>query len=170
MLFEKKRTELNQVSPPSTSPFLPPTLLILRPALIYGSYDYSGEMGLRLSVGVVYRHLKETLKLMWDEGLGLNTIWVGDVVRGVLYAMEKGEGGVFNLVDENETNLKKLNALISALFQIKSVNIGSFRSYLLQWTLDDLITVMNEKHLTHWFKICHQNGVDNSPLNIINNK
>ena len=107
---------------------------------------------------------------MWDDGLGLNTVWVGDVVRGVLYAMEKREGGVFNFNDENETNLKKLNALISSLFQIKAVNLGSFRSYLLQWSLDEIITVMNEKHLTHWFLICQQKGVDNSPLNIISNK
>lgn len=35
----------------------------------------------RLVLGAVYRHLKETMKMLWDENLLINTVHVTDVAR-----------------------------------------------------------------------------------------
>ncbi|KRT82739.1 epimerase, partial [Oryctes borbonicus] len=57
---------------------------IIRPALIYGLGDKAG-MTTRLIIGAVYKQLGETMKLLWNANLPLNTVYVDDVCRAIWY-------------------------------------------------------------------------------------
>lgn len=57
---------------------------VLRPAVVYGIGDRNGLMPAIL-VAALYRHLGETMKLLWDPNLHLNTVHVTDVCRAIWF-------------------------------------------------------------------------------------
>ncbi|SGY16512.1 BQ5605_C012g06891 [Microbotryum silenes-dioicae] len=52
-------------------------LVLVRPALFYGSFTVTG-LTPRMLIGEVYRFLGEKLEFLWKESLPLNTIWIED--------------------------------------------------------------------------------------------
>lgn len=57
---------------------------ILRPALIYGLGDKLG-MTTRLIIASIYKQMGETMKLLWNSNLSLNTVYVNDVCRAIWF-------------------------------------------------------------------------------------
>ena len=69
---------------------------VLRLATVYGLGD---RMGLtpRIIVASIYKHLGETMKLLWNSDLKINTIHVVDVCRAIWFICTRDDtlGQVF---------------------------------------------------------------------------
>lgn len=74
----------------------------------------------RLVIGAVYKHLGETMKLLWTEDLHLNTIHVVDLCRAIWLVATRDDtnGKIFNVVDEGDTKQGLISTLISDVFDI----------------------------------------------------
>lgn len=57
---------------------------------MYGPGDRYG-ITTRLIIGGIYRHLGETMKLLWNGELKLNTIYVKDVCRAVWFVCNRDD-------------------------------------------------------------------------------
>lgn len=68
-------------------PGLPYT--ILRPALIYGMGDKHG-LSTRIIIAAIYRRQNETMKLLWNSDMKLNTIHVTDLCRAIWFVCNTG--------------------------------------------------------------------------------
>lgn len=143
-------------------------LIILRAAIVYGPYDFNGEMILRIGGSLIYKALNEKMKVMWDDELKTNTINVIDVCRAILYSIihcQKGE--IYNIVDENDSDQSKIYRILKEIFNIEIECIGNMKSYLLRFSLDHFIQILNEKHLQKWFELGFKFNTLNSPVNIV---
>eukprot|EP00047_Mylnosiga_fluctuans_P005095 m.238396 g.238396 ORF g.238396 m.238396 type:complete len:370 (-) comp13297_c0_seq1:99-1208(-) len=137
---------------------------ILRPAIVYGPGDVQGLMP-RLIIGAVYKHLGETMKLLWTAKLRLNTVHVTDVVAAMWHVATTAPGGiVFNLADSADTTQGSVTDMISTLFGIKSDYHGQILSNLARLNMKDAVEDANEKHVVPWSEICTATGVTSTPL------
>lgn len=137
---------------------------ILRPAIVYGPGDVQGLMP-RLIIGAVYKHLGETMKLLWTEKLRLNTVHVNDVARALWHVALHGEqGAIYNVADPADSTQGTITAMISQLFGIKSDYHGSIVSNLARLNMKDAVEDANEKHTCPWSDMCAASGVTNTPL------
>ncbi|KAH8023428.1 hypothetical protein HPB51_014543 [Rhipicephalus microplus] len=77
--------------------------VILRPAIVYGVADKHGIVP-RILVGAVYKHLKETMKLLWTKDLKMDTVHVSDLCRAIWHVCLHGKSGdIYNVVDQGNT-------------------------------------------------------------------
>lgn len=137
---------------------------ILRPAIVYGPGDIQGLMP-RLIVGAVYKHLGETMKLLWTSKLRLNTVHVDDVARAVWHAAERAPpAAIFNLADAADSTQGSVTDMICALFSIRSDYHGSIVSNLARLNMKDAVEDVNEKHMGPWSDMCGAAGVVSTPL------
>lgn len=138
--------------------------IIVRPAIVYGVSD---KMGLtpRLVFGGVYRYLNETMKMLWDENLRINTVHVVDMARAVVFLCEKERTGqIYNLVDDGNTKQGDINNIISDIFNINHDYWGNTLSTIAKTDTTGLVNEINEKHLVPWAALCSAGGLDNTPL------
>lgn len=143
-------------------------LVILRAAIVYGPYDFYGEMILRISGALIYKALGEKMRVMWDGGLKTNTVNVYDLSRALIYSIAKcNKGDIFNLVDDNDSDQNKIHQILREVFKIQIECVGSVRSYLMRFSLDGVIQILNEKHLQMWFELCAKYNMLNSPVNVV---
>lgn len=63
-------------------PNLPYT--ILRPGLVYGMGDKYG-LNTRIMIAAIYKRQNETMKLLWNSDMKLNTIHVQDLSRAIWF-------------------------------------------------------------------------------------
>lgn len=72
---------------------------ILRLPLVYGLGDKSG-LTPRLMAAAIYKHLGETMKLLWSADMKLNTVHVTDVCSAIWFVCNRHEtiGQVCNFV------------------------------------------------------------------------
>lgn len=138
--------------------------VIVRPATVYGSSDRLGLMP-RLIVGAVYKHLGETMKLLWTEKLRLNTVHVEDVCAALWVIAEKGtKGEAYNLCDKADTTQGSLNDLLTQLFGIKTGFFGSMLSNVARLNMSAAVQESNEKHMQPWSDMCRSADISNTPL------
>lgn len=138
--------------------------LIVRPAIVYGPSD---KMGLtpRMVMGAVYRHLNETMKMLWDEKLRINTVHVTDVARAVVWLCQRGKTGeIYNLVDDGNTRQGEVTNIISDIFNINHGYWGNTLSKIAKTDTAGLVNEVNEKHLIPWAGVCAAGGLNNTPL------
>lgn len=122
---------------------------ILRPAIVYGPGD---KMGIskcylfapmtkhckrftncffppapRLVIAAIYRYLGETMKVLWNRDLLMNTIHVYDLCRAICFVAQNATavGQVYNVVDEGCTTQGIINDIISKIFNIKTAYIDN---------------------------------------------
>jgi len=138
---------------------------IVRPAIVYGSGDQSGITP-RLIMGAVYQKLGETMELLWEKGLRLNTVHVDDVVKALfLIATKAPEKQIYNLADQSDTDQGALNKFIGTLFGIKTDFMGSIKSTLATTvSMRTVADVANDKHLKPWSDLLKEQGIVDSPL------
>lgn len=72
-------------------------------------------------MGAIYSHLNETMKVLWNRNLMLNTIHVLDLCRAIHYVTEKSEAEdqIYNVVDIGCTTQGIVNDFIAEIFNIK---------------------------------------------------
>ncbi|XP_045615049.1 dTDP-D-glucose 4,6-dehydratase [Procambarus clarkii] len=138
--------------------------IILRPAIVYGVSDRLG-LTPRLVFGAVYRHLGETMKMLWDENLKTNTVHVKDVARAILWLCQNGKTGhIYNVVDDANTKQGDISNIVSDIFNINHDYYGNTLSSIAKTDTTGLVNEINEKHLIPWAALCSAGGLDNTPL------
>ncbi|SCZ93541.1 BZ3500_MvSof-1268-A1-R1_Chr6-3g08727 [Microbotryum saponariae] len=79
-------------------------LVLVRPALFYGSFTVTG-LTPRMLIGEVYRFLGEKLEFLWKESLPLNTIWIEDFCSATIaiaaWALSQGSERSLALAGED---------------------------------------------------------------------
>ncbi|KAG6967903.1 hypothetical protein JG687_00004026 [Phytophthora cactorum] len=139
-------------------------VVFLRLATVYGSADSAGLMP-RIVCAASYVKLEEKMKLLWDAEMRVNTVHVYDVCQALWHLTSAGnDGEVYNLVDKNDTNQAKINAVLEEIFHIKTGFIGKLVSNLARVRLADVVDDANEKHMQPWADLCTEHGITNTPL------
>lgn len=138
--------------------------IVVRPAILYGVSDRIGLTS-RLVIGAIYRHLKETMKLLWDKNLYINTVHVTDAARAVVWLCQREKvHQIYNLVDENNTTQGYITELVSDIFNINHDYWGNKLSNIAKTDTTGLVNEVNERHLIPWAAVCSAGGLENTPL------
>ncbi|KAM3956290.1 uncharacterized protein ACR2FA_009740 [Aphomia sociella] len=138
---------------------------IIRPAIVYGIGDRR-SLTPRLLYGGIYKHLGETMKLLWTSELKMHTVHVRDVCRAVWTLARRGDAvhQVYNVVDEAGSTQGSLADLISEIFKINHDYYGTAISTLAKTDITSVAEEANDKHLTAWADICRKYELQHSPL------
>lgn len=86
-------------------------VVILRPAFVYGIGDYHTIMSRIVCAACYTSHgLNETMSLLWDGNMKLNTVHVHDVCRAMWYAIEHvPNGSIWNLCDKSDFDVGQVS-------------------------------------------------------------
>eukprot|EP01136_Pigoraptor_vietnamica_P033979 Opistho-1_new@97437 len=138
--------------------------VIVRPAVVYGVSDVLGVTP-RLIIGAVYKHLNETMKLLWTEKLRIATVHIDDVVRALWFVRDQGKNGeIYNLADKADSTQDSISKIIAKIFGIKHDYLGSIMSNLAKVNMKGVTEEVNEKHMQPWSEMCRKDGIENTPL------
>ncbi|KAJ3628030.1 hypothetical protein MTP99_015356 [Tenebrio molitor] len=136
---------------------------ILRLATVYGLGDRTG-LTPRIIVAAIYKHLGETMKLLWNADLKINTVHVTDVSRAIWFVCNRDDtaGKIYNVVDDADSSQGSISNILSELFGVKVDFCGNIVSAVvdLEGAADDA----NDKHLVPWAEVCRQDNIQNTPL------
>jgi nucleoside-diphosphate-sugar epimerase len=82
--------------------------------------------------GGIYKHLGETMKLLWTADLKMNTVHVEDVCRAIWEVGRRPEasGQIYNVVDDADSTQGSLAQLVSEIFKINYDYYGTAISTL----------------------------------------
>lgn len=142
-------------------------VVVLRLAVVYGPADTTGVMP-RLVCGATYTTSGEKMTFLWGKDLKLHTVHVADVAAACIHASAADGGvkaGVYNLVDDNDTDQGSINELISQLFGIETDFLGGMKSKVATAVaMKTVADTANEKHLGPWSALCKEKGITNTPL------
>ncbi|KAL4702820.1 hypothetical protein ACJJTC_003978 [Scirpophaga incertulas] len=138
---------------------------ILRPAIVYGIGDRR-SLTPRLLYGGIYKHLGETMKLLWTADLKMNTVHVRDVCRAAweLGLHPSANHQIYNVVDNADSTQGSLAELVSHIFKINHDYYGTAISTFAKNDIAAVADEANDKHLTAWADICRKYSVGHSPL------
>lgn len=140
---------------------------ILRPAVVYGVGDKTGITP-RLVIAAIYRYLGETMKVLWDKDLTVNTIHVYDLCRAICFVAQNDQavGQVYNVVDEGCTTQGIINDIVSKIFNIKISYIDNIITSMFKdkLDLDAIAEDINDKHSSPWAYLCEKNNISSTPL------
>ncbi|XP_045449245.1 uncharacterized protein LOC123657776 [Melitaea cinxia] len=138
---------------------------IIRPAIVYGVGDRR-SLTPRLLYGGIYKHLGETMKLLWTADLKMNTVHVSDVCRAIWFLGNKPEANwkVYNVVDEANSTQGSLAELVADIFKINHDYYGTAISTLAKNDIASVAEEANDKHLTAWADICRKYALSHTPL------
>ncbi|XP_045496527.1 uncharacterized protein LOC123694936 [Colias croceus] len=138
---------------------------VLRPAIVYGVGDRR-SLTPRLLYGGIYKHLGETMKLLWTADLKMNTVHVSDVCKAIwtLGTQPEAQSQVYNIVDEANSSQGSLAELVSEIFKINHDYYGTAISTLAKNDIASVAEEANDKHLTAWADICRKYNLEHSPL------
>jgi len=140
--------------------------IIVRPAIVYGPGDIKG-LAPRLCIAAVYKKKGEKLEYPgWFEQTKINTVHVKDVARALWHvAINAGAHEVFNLADKNDTEQKKLNAILEKVFGIQTGSMGLITSEAAKlMTTESLLEEINGEIIPTWVKMTGEAKLDYSPL------
>ncbi|XP_063675688.1 dTDP-D-glucose 4,6-dehydratase-like [Bolinopsis microptera] len=139
--------------------------VILRAGMVYGPGDRLGYITSQLVIASIYSHLGETMKLIWNKNMYVNTVHVEDLCHAVTHLIKDGiPGETYNVVDMGDTILDGICVHVGNIFDIKYEYISSFTSMLASISLKDVAEDVNEKHLSPWSEMCSKAGISNTPL------
>ncbi|XP_056641712.1 uncharacterized protein LOC130448374 [Diorhabda sublineata] len=139
------------------------TYTVLRLPIVYGLGDKNGLMP-RIIAASIYKHVGETMKLLWNADLRISTVHVNDVCRAIWFVgnREDTNGQIYNVVDEADSTQGSISNVLSDLFNLKVDYYGNLVSAVvdLVGAADDA----NDKHLAPWAEACRQDDIQNTPL------
>ena len=139
-------------------------LVILRPALVYGPGDFNSLMP-RCVVAATYKKTGEKMELLWDNDMKINTVHVFDVARAIVFAARKiASGSIFNLADNNDTDVGKITNNLGSIFNISTGFMGSIKSNIANLKLDVVVDAANDNHLGPWLSLLKEYNIKNTPL------
>jgi len=139
--------------------------VIVRPAIVYGTGDVFG-LTPRLMTGSVYKETGKTMEMLYTKHLCTNTVHVKDVVKAIWFLTAKGDtGSVWNLVDSNETDQGKINALLEEVFGIKTGFLNSVAMLAAKaLKTKHLVEYVNDMHLKPFSDSMKKYGITDTPL------
>lgn len=142
--------------------------VILRPAIIYGPYDIVGHVVINIAISILYKVNKEKMRMLWDNEKKMNLVHVSDVVRAIMYAVEKGEkGDMFNLANADNMTQNKFFDFLRNNLKADIECVGNLKSHLVKIKFDSVIAEMNDRHMRWWFAACQKYNITNSPVNVM---
>lgn len=119
----------------------------------------------RITIARTYRYMGNKMKFLWGGDLRLHTVHVDDVCGALWHLTSKGETGkIYNLVDKSDTDQKKLNELLEALYQIKTGFVNAMLCKLAKLNLKAATDTVNEKHLRPWSSLCSSHHIETTPI------
>ncbi|XP_055380010.1 uncharacterized protein LOC129611090 [Condylostylus longicornis] len=138
---------------------------IFRLPIVYGFGDKRYLMP-RVIIAALYKYLNETMKLLWNESLKLNTVHINDVVCAIweLAQNEKAVGEVFNIVDDSNTTQGSLSSILTDIFDINIDYWGVVMSNLTKLNMSEAVSDINDKHMGPWAELLQKDGIENTPL------
>jgi nucleoside-diphosphate-sugar epimerase len=105
------------------------------------------------------------MKFLWGGDLKLNTVHVEDVCAALWHLTDHGEvKKIYNLVDKNDTDQKKLNELLEGLFQIKTGFVNAVYCKFAKLNIKAATEAVNDKHLRPWSSLCGSHKIETTPL------
>ncbi|XP_050294061.1 uncharacterized protein LOC126734461 [Anthonomus grandis grandis] len=136
---------------------------VLRLPLVYGLGD-KHYITPRILAAAIYKELKKTMKLLWNEDLKVNTVHVEDVCRAILFLYEKEEaiGQIYNLVDDADTTQGSISNLLADIFNVDVSYYGKMVSSVID--LESATEEANDQHLVPWAEACRRDAIENTPL------
>ncbi|KAL0245944.1 hypothetical protein GEMRC1_007160 [Eukaryota sp. GEM-RC1] len=140
-------------------------LVILRPAVIYGVGDINGLMP-RISIAAVYKYIGKTMEFLWSGDLRINTVHVSDVCRAAWFCAQSApEGAIYNLVDKNDTNQRKINEILEPIFGIKTGFKSAIVSRLASAAMKATTARVNGMHGDVWAVMTRDAKINFTPYN-----
>ncbi|XP_016978518.1 uncharacterized protein LOC108044141 [Drosophila rhopaloa] len=138
---------------------------VVRLPVVYGIGDKRYLMP-RIIIAAIYKYLNETMKLLWNDAMRLNTVHVSDVCAAVwqLAQSPKTAGHIYNIVDDSASTQGSISNLLVDIFDINVDYFGLVMSNLAKLYPTDTVGEINDKHMAPWAEICQRNGIDNTPL------
>ena len=134
---------------------------MFRPAIIYGKGDRNSIMP-RAVCAATYVGTGERMDFLWDGGIKMSTVWVGDVCRAVSFAVESPEtfgGKIYNLADSGDSTQGSINGLLGETFGIDVGFVGRIISNVARIHMDGVVEVANEKHMRPWSELCAKHDI-----------
>lgn len=105
------------------------------------------------------------MKFLWGGDLKLHTVHVEDVCAALWHLTTAGEvKKVYNVVDKNDTDQKKLNQLLEGLFQIKTGFVNSVMCKFAKLNIKSATETVNDRHLRPWSALCNSHKIESTPL------
>lgn len=147
----------------------------------------------RIVIAALYKYLGEPMKLLWNQGMKLNTVHVSDVVNAAIELAfnPKANHQCYNIVDDSESTQGTISNILADIFNIKVDYWGiavsklakvqfvfsspmpapncSLMNYVLflflrQINMSGVVDEINDKHLGPWAELCQTDKTENTPL------
>jgi len=110
----------------------------------------------RVTIGRVYAYLEEKMKLLWGGEMKINTVHVLDVCRAIHHFFTvKDPASIYNLADKNDTDQKKFNKILEAVFGIRTGFFNAVQCKLAKMNIKGVTEDVNDRHLHPWAGICN---------------
>lgn len=86
----------------------------------------------RIIIAAIYKYLNETMKLLWNDAMRLNTVHVSDVCAAIwqLAQSPKTAGQVYNIADDSASTQGSISNLLVDIFDINVDYFGIVMSNL----------------------------------------
>lgn len=143
-----------------------PLVIVRLAAYVYGNADVKG-LSPRLCIAAVYKKTKETLEYpKWFEENKIPTAHISDAVKAIWHLAVNGTAGsVYNVVDKNETDQKKLNVILEKLFGIKTDHLGTLKSEALKLLpIESVLSEINADNTKVWLDMISSAKIEYTPL------
>uniref|UniRef100_A0A182IRA6 NAD-dependent epimerase/dehydratase domain-containing protein n=1 Tax=Anopheles atroparvus TaxID=41427 RepID=A0A182IRA6_ANOAO len=138
---------------------------ILRIPICYGVGDRKG-LTPRIIIAGIYKHLGETMKLLWTGTMKMNVVHVEDVCGSIweLLQTDRTVHETINVCDDSNATQALISELLVDMFGIKIDYWGVTMSNMTKLDMAGAIEEINDRHLGPWAELCQRDGVLNSPL------
>ncbi|XP_049532278.1 uncharacterized protein LOC125949355 [Anopheles darlingi] len=138
---------------------------ILRIPICYGVGDRKG-LTPRLIIAGIYKHLGETMKLLWTGTMKMNVVHVEDVCGSIweLLQTDRSIREIVNVCDDSDATQATISELLADIFGIEIDYWGITMSNMTKLDMAGAIEEINDRHLGPWADVCTRDGVLNTPL------
>eukprot|EP01125_Pyxidicula_operculata_P015925 TRINITY_DN542_c0_g1_i7.p3 TRINITY_DN542_c0_g1~~TRINITY_DN542_c0_g1_i7.p3 ORF type:complete len:163 (-),score=46.31 TRINITY_DN542_c0_g1_i7:51-539(-) len=106
------------------------------------------------------------MKCLYTKDMRINTVHANDVAKALWFLTSNGEkGAIFNLVDANDTNQGKINALLEEIYGIKTEFLNAIKmAAASSMGSKFLVGYANDQHLKPFSEACKKYGIMDTPL------
>uniref|UniRef100_A0A182QJ94 NAD-dependent epimerase/dehydratase domain-containing protein n=1 Tax=Anopheles farauti TaxID=69004 RepID=A0A182QJ94_9DIPT len=138
---------------------------ILRIPICYGVGDRKG-LTPRIIIAGIYKHLGETMKLLWTGTMKMNVVHVDDVCGSIwaILQTDRTLHETINVCDDSNATQATISELLADMFCINIDYWGVTMSNMTKLDMAGAIEEINDRHLGPWAELCQQDGVQNTPL------
>jgi nucleoside-diphosphate-sugar epimerase len=148
-------------------------LVLLRVAEVYGPDSYNGMCHM-FATARVYKELGEPFPVNLPAQTRFHTIHSKDVARACFHVSQYVQDNtvqyplVYNLVDDGNTNMQRLQQIVETAFSIKVHYMSKLMCKVVSMILHipGALDSTNEKMLKAWCDLLEKNGIPSTPVDI----